>query len=71
MNRFKCPACGGNQYTSADTAKGCIFCGHQMLEKMDKLEPEKVQELAKEVGGWEKGGMANRRYANVREYVIV
>jgi len=23
------------------------------------------------VGGWEKGGMANRRYANVQEYVIV
>jgi len=21
MNRFKCPACGGNQYTSADTAE--------------------------------------------------
>jgi len=51
MNRFKCPACGGTQYTSADTAEGCIFCGHQKLEKMDKLEPEEVQELAKEVGG--------------------
>jgi len=21
MNRFKCPACGGNQYTSCDTAE--------------------------------------------------
>ena len=40
MTRFKYPACGGNQYTSADTAEGCIYCGHQKLEKMDKLEPE-------------------------------
>jgi len=43
MNRFKCPACGGNQYTSADTAEGCIYCGHQKLEKMDKLEPEESE----------------------------
>jgi DNA-directed RNA polymerase subunit RPC12/RpoP len=44
MNRFKCPACGRNQYTSADTAEGCIYCGHQKLEKMDKLEPEEREE---------------------------
>ena len=37
MNRFKCPACGRNQYTSADTAEGCIYCGHQELEKMETL----------------------------------
>jgi uncharacterized phage protein (TIGR01671 family) len=43
MNRFKCPACGGTQYTSADTAEGCIYCGHQKLEKMDKLEPEESE----------------------------
>jgi len=43
MNRFKCPACGGNQYTSTETAKGCIYCGHQKLEKMDKLEPEESE----------------------------
>jgi DNA-directed RNA polymerase subunit RPC12/RpoP len=40
MNRFKCPACGGNQYTSADTADGCIYCGHKELSKMETLEPE-------------------------------
>lgn len=41
MNRFKCPACGGNQYTSCDTAQGCVYCGHQELQKMDTLlEPE-------------------------------
>ena len=28
MNRFKCPACGGNQYTACDTAEGCIYCGN-------------------------------------------
>lgn len=40
MNRFKCPACGGNQYTSADTAEWCIYCGHKELSKMETLEPE-------------------------------
>ena len=40
MNRFKCPACGGNQYTACSTAQGCIYCGHKELKKMDKLEPE-------------------------------
>ena len=43
MNRFKCPACGGNQYTACDTAEGCIYCGHQKLEKMDTLEPEESE----------------------------
>ncbi len=43
MNRYKCPACGGNQYTACDTAKWCIYCGHQKLEKMDKLEPEESE----------------------------
>jgi len=44
MNRFKCPACGGNQYTSADTADGCIYCGHKELSKMETLEPEESRE---------------------------
>ena len=44
MNRYKCPACGGNQYTAADTAEGCIYCGYQgELEKMLEMEPEKVR----------------------------
>ena len=43
MNRFKCPACGGNQYTSADTAEGCIYCGHKELMKMETLEPEESE----------------------------
>ena len=45
MNRFKCPACGGEQYTACDTAEGCIYCGHQgELEKMPEMEPEKVRD---------------------------
>ena len=44
MNRFKCPACGGNQYTSADTAEGCIYCGHKELSKMEILEQEVEEE---------------------------
>jgi DNA-directed RNA polymerase subunit RPC12/RpoP len=43
MNRYKCPACGGEQYTACDTAEGCIYCGHQKLEKMDKLETEESE----------------------------
>ena len=36
---------GGEQYTACDTAEGCIYCGHQKLEKMDKLEPEESEGL--------------------------
>ena len=43
MNRYKCPACGGNQYTSADTAEGCIYCGHKELKKMEALEPDESE----------------------------
>ena len=45
MNRFKCPACGGNQYTACDTAEGCIYCGHKELKKMETLEPEESMKL--------------------------
>jgi predicted nucleic-acid-binding Zn-ribbon protein len=43
MNRFKCPACGGTQYTSADTVEGCIYCGHKELKKMEILEPKESE----------------------------
>ena len=43
MNRFKCPACGRNQYTSADTAQGCIYCGNKELKKMETLDPEESE----------------------------
>ena len=49
MNRFKCPACGGNQYTACDTAEGCIYCGHKgELEKMPEMEPEEGMKLERE-----------------------
>jgi len=40
MNRFKCPACGGNQYTACDTAQECIYCGHKELKKRETLKQE-------------------------------
>ena len=43
MNRFKCLACGGNQYTSCNTAEGCIYCGHKELKKMETLEPKESE----------------------------
>ena len=52
MNRFKCPACGGNQYTAADTAEGCIYCGHQgELEKMLEMEPENRRTVGRLLDG--------------------
>jgi len=50
MNRFKCPACGGNQYTSCDTAEGCIYCGHKELKKMDKQAQWDIETLQKTIG---------------------
>jgi transcription elongation factor Elf1 len=45
MNRFKCPACGRNQYTSTDTAEGCIYCVYKgPLELMDPAGVEKTGE---------------------------
>ena len=44
MNRFKCLACGGNQYTSADTAQECIYCGNKELKKMKTLEVEEDED---------------------------
>jgi hypothetical protein len=34
MNRFKCPACGEDQYTACDTAEWCIYCGNKELKKI-------------------------------------
>ena len=49
MNRFKCPACGGDQYTAADTAEGCIYCGHKELKKMDKQAQWDIETLQKTI----------------------
>ena len=43
MNRFKCPACGRNQYTSKDEAEGCIYCVYKgPLENMGPAITEKT-----------------------------
>ncbi|MGI6498038.1 MAG: hypothetical protein ACOX0U_04340 [Oscillospiraceae bacterium] len=42
MNRYKCPSCGGNQY-SADPKKEsepCIYCDHQGTELMDNINED-------------------------------
>jgi hypothetical protein len=54
MNRFKCPACGGNQYTACDTAEWCIYCGHKELKKMETLEQEVEED-------WRNLGCRSRR----------
>jgi len=45
MNRFKCPACGGNQYTACSTAEWCIYCGNKELKKMETLDPKEDEEM--------------------------
>ena len=43
MNRYKCPACGGNQYTACSTAEGCIYCVYKgPLENMGPAGVEKA-----------------------------
>ena len=74
MNRYKCPACGRNQYTSCDTAEGCIYCGHKELSKMETLEPEeseevlmqfnKYQQLAERTANRGPDDTAERRFTN-------
>jgi len=44
MNRYKCPACGGNQYTACSTSEKCIYCGYKgQLMKMEMLEPKESE----------------------------
>lgn len=39
MNRFKCPKCKGNQYsTSYNENTPCIYCGNPNVKRMDTLE---------------------------------
>jgi len=49
MNRYKCPACGRNQYTSKDEAEGCIYCVYKgPLENMGPAETEKAKQEIEE-----------------------
>lgn len=46
MNRYKCPECGGNQYSTDPNKAGepCIYCGHKGTKLMDSLTEEKGEE---------------------------
>ena len=42
MNRYKCSACGGNQYSS-DSRKEkepCIYCGHKGTKLMENINED-------------------------------
>lgn len=39
MNRFKCPQCNGNQFsTNSNENTPCIYCGNPTVKKMDTLD---------------------------------
>ncbi len=41
MNRFKCPKCKGNQYSSSTNENTpCIYCGNPNVKMMHTLEDE-------------------------------
>ena len=51
MNRYKCPECNGNQYSSSDKKSNepCIHCGHEGCKLIKDIEEKnftnEVQEL--------------------------
>jgi hypothetical protein len=39
MNRFKCPKCKGNQFsTNPNENTPCIYCGNPTVKRMNTLE---------------------------------
>ncbi len=46
MNRYKCPACSGNQYSSSqDRAdEPCVYCGHKGTELMKNINSDQAKE---------------------------
>ena len=42
MNRYKCPKCKRNQYSSCSKKEQepCIYCGNKETELMDNIEEE-------------------------------
>ncbi|MEA4832376.1 hypothetical protein SDC9_164031 [bioreactor metagenome] len=50
MNRYKCPLCGGSQYsTNPNRAdESCIYCGHKGTVLMNSLEDEQPNQPLKE-----------------------
>ena len=52
MNRFKCPACGRNQYTSKDEAEGCIYCVYKGPLEFDEQLIKLLQSDKEELKRW-------------------
>lgn len=40
MNRYKCPKCKGNQYSSSNKKENepCIYCGNKETKLMEDIE---------------------------------
>lgn len=41
MTRYKCPSCGGNQYSASPSKarEPCVHCGHIGTELMKEIDP--------------------------------
>ena len=51
MTRYRCPTCGGNQYSSNPNRahEACIYCGNKGTEIMKNLEPENDESAIKRI----------------------
>lgn len=49
MNRYKCPACGGNQYSASPNRahEPCIHCDNKGTELMKDINPENDPDIKK------------------------
>lgn len=49
MNRYKCPACGGDQYSASPNRahEPCIYCGNKGTELMKDINPENDPDIKK------------------------
>jgi DNA-directed RNA polymerase subunit RPC12/RpoP len=50
MNRYKCPKCGGNQYSASPDRKDepCIYCGYKGVELMNDTQKLTKEEISDE-----------------------
>lgn len=43
MIRYKCPACGKNQYSASGNHKPCIYCGNSVTVAQATIEEGKKE----------------------------
>ncbi len=43
MIRYKCPACGKNQYSASENQKPCIYCGNPVTVAQSTIEEGKKE----------------------------